>query len=290
MRAALLVECRTQQNKINPMKNILIPTDFSKNADLALDYAIHTFPEPDTRFWLVHVYRMPYSGAVISMDLDDLLMKEREEEIEKQLQAARANHPNVDINARALQGVFLDVITRLIKTDHMDVVVMGTTGATGAKGVFLGSNAANMVKHSSVPVMLIPQLSALRPLNTILLATDLKHIHSYETMHPIHAIAKQSGAILEILYLEDLDNVPVDEEKETLLLDTVFADLPHNFTIQPLLQPEMDILDFAEEVNADLVIAVARNYGFFERLIHRSTTRKLSMITDRPLLVLMELK
>ncbi len=270
------------------MKNILIPTDFSENADLALAYAIQTFPDPETCFWLIHVYRMPYSGAVISIDLDDLLMKEREEELEKQLDAAEAKHPHIQIKALALQGVFLDVITRIIKDDAIDFVVMGTTGATGAKGVLLGSNAANMIKHSSVPVLLIPNISALRPFKTIVLATDLMHIHGYETIHPIHKIAKQSGAVLEILHLEDLDDVPVDVERETLLLDTVFSNLPHNFSVRVLLQPEDDIMDFADEINADLVAVVARHYGFFERLIHRSTTRKLSMITDRPLLVLME--
>lgn len=270
------------------MNNILIPTDFSKNADLALSHAILTFPSPDKRFLLVHVYRMPYSGAVISVDLDDLLMEEREEQIEKQLAELRAKHPDVHINGRTLQGNMLDVITRLIAAEDIDFVVMGTTGATGAKGFFLGSNAANMVKHSSVPVMLIPQLSELRPLKTLLLATDLKHIQGYKTVHPIHKIAKESGAILEILHLEELDDVPIDVERENLLLDTVFADLPHNFHIRPLLQPEDDILDYAEEINADLVIVVARNFGFFERLIHRSTTRKLSMITNRPLLVLTE--
>jgi nucleotide-binding universal stress UspA family protein len=270
------------------MKNILVPTDFSENANQALAQAILTFPDSETRFLLVHVYRMPYSGAVISVDLDDLLMEEREEQLEKQLVELRAKHPTIHITGRTLQGAILDVITRLIKAEDIDFVVMGTTGATGAKGVFLGSNAANMVKHSSVPVMLIPIMTELRPLKTLVLATDLKHIHGYETMHPIHEIAKQSGAILEILHLEDLDDVPIDVERETLLLDTVFSDLPHNFHVEPLLQPEDDIMEFADEINADLVIVVARNYGFFERLFHRSTSRKLSMVTNRPLLVLME--
>lgn len=270
------------------MKNIIIPTDFSKNADLALDYAIQLFPDPETQFWLVHVYRMPYSGAMISIDLDNLLMKEREEQLEKQLLTARINHPNVHFKGRAIQGIFVDVITRIVKADAIDFVVMGTTGATGAKGVFLGSNAANMVKHSTIPVLLIPQLASIHPLKTILLATDLKHVRGYESMHPIHKIVKATGATLEILHLEDLDDMPVDEERETLLLDTVFADLPHNFHIRPLLQPEDDILEFADEINADLLIVVARTYGFFERFFHRSTARQLSMVTDRPLLVLRE--
>jgi nucleotide-binding universal stress UspA family protein len=47
-------------------------------------------------------------------------------------------------------------------------------------------------------------------------------------------------------------------------------------------------LDYAHEVDADLIAVVARSYGFFERIVHRSTSRKLSMLTNVPLLILRE--
>ena len=152
----------------------------------------------------------------------------------------------------------------------------------------MGSNAAAIVKHAIVPVLLVPNDYDVVTMKRILFATDLKHVKGLESLKPLRQIVKKTGAILEILHLEDTDDVPVDEERESLLLDTAFSDLPHNFTVRPLIQTEDDILDFATEIKADLAVVVARHYGFFERLIHRTTSRQLSMLTDVPLLVLRE--
>ena len=105
---------------------------------------------------------------------------------------------------------------------------------------------------------------------------------------PIRQIAKETGAELDILHLEDSADQPVNEERESLLLDTIFVDLPHGLHVKELTYAEDDILDYAHDVNADMIAVVARSYGFFERLVHRSTSRKLSMLTDVPLLILRE--
>lgn len=270
------------------MKNIIIPTDFSTNAGLALDFAINNFNAPDTVFWLTHVYRMPYSGAVVSVDLDNLLKEDREEDMRKELAAARAKYPNLQVKGHAIQGTFIDVITKIVEKESIDMIVMGTTGATGAKGVLLGSNAANVVKHAKVPVLLYPNDCGVASMKKVVFASDLKHVKGYETFKPIRQIVKDSGAELDILHLENYDEGMIDMERESLLLDTIFVDLPHGFHVKELKHPEEDILDYAHEVDADLIVVVARNYGFFERIVHRSTSRKLSMLTNVPLLILRE--
>lgn len=270
------------------MKNIIIPTDFSKNATMAMDFAISNFNDPDTSFWLTHVYRMPYSGAVVSVDLDDLLKNDREDEMRKELVAARAKFPGLQIQGHAIQGSFVDVISKIVQKELIDMIVMGTTGATGAKGILLGSNASNIVKHATVPVLLYPNDCGINSMKKVVFATDLEHVKGYETFLPIRQIVKETGAELDILHLEDVANQPIDEERETLILDTIFVDLPHGFHTKELTYAEDDILDYAHDVSADLIAVVARSYGFFERLVHRSTSRKLSMLTDMPLLILRE--
>lgn len=270
------------------MKNIIIPTDFSANATKAMDFAISNFSDPETSFWLTHVYRMPYSGAVVSVDLDDLLKNDREEEMRKELIAARAKFPDLQIKGHTIQGSFVDVITKIVKKESIDMIVMGTTGATGAKGVLLGSNASNIVKNAAVPVLLYPNDCGVSTTKKVVFATDLEHVKGYDTFLPIRQIVKETGVELDILHLEDTTDQPIDEERESLLLDSIFVDLPHGFHTKELTYAEDDILDYAHDVNADLIAVVARNYGFFERLVHRSTSRKLSMLTDVPLLILKE--
>ncbi|NVK66883.1 MAG: universal stress protein [Flavobacteriales bacterium] len=270
------------------MKNIIIPTDFSANAKMAADYAINTFNGPDTVFWLTHVYRMPYSGAVVSVDLDNMLKEDREKELKNELKAFRTEYPGLEIKGHAIQGMFVDVITKMVANEDIDMIVMGTTGATGAKGVLLGSNAANIVKHAQVPVLLYPKDCGIHAISNVVFASDLKHVKGYETLKPIRQIVKETGAKLDILHLESQEEGVIDVERESLLLDTIFVDLPHGFHVKELKLAEDDILDYARDVNADLIVAVARTYGFFERIVHRSTSRKLSMLTNVPLLILRE--
>lgn len=270
------------------MKNIIIPTDFSKNAGLALDFAISNFNDPETVFWLTHVYRMPYSGAVVSIDLDNLLKEDRENEMRKELVAAREKFPDLQIKGHAIQGTFIDVISKIVKTESIEMIVMGTTGASGAKGALLGSNAANVVKHSKVPVLLYPNDCGVKTMKKVVFATDLKHVKGYDTFKPIREIVKNTGSKLDILHLASSGDDHLANERESLLLDTIFIDLPHGFHSKELKHAEEDILDYANEVNADLIGVVARSYGFFERIVHRSTSRKLSMLTNVPLLILRE--
>lgn len=270
------------------MKNIIVPTDFSENADNALNFAISNFNDVGTCFWLTHVYRMPYSGAMVTQDLDNLLKDDREEEMRKELIAARAKFPGLEIKGHAIQGSFVDVIMKIVKNESIDMIVMGTTGATGAKGVLLGSNAANIVKNATVPVLLYPNQCGVNSTSKVVFASDLEHVKGYETFLPIRQIVKETGAELDILHLEDSVENPIEDERESLLLDTIFVDLPHGFHTKELTYAEEDILEYANEVNADLIVVVARNYGFFERMVHRSTSRKLSMLTNVPLLILRE--
>lgn len=270
------------------MKRIMIPSDFSENATRALDFAIRIFNDEETFFWLTHVYRLPYSGAVISMDLDNLLREDREAELKRELTTIRTKYPGIQIKGHAIQGLFVDEITKLVDSESIDMIVMGTTGATGLKGALLGSNAANIVKHAKVPVLLYPKECEVSSIKKVVFASDLKHVKGYETFASIKELVKETGAELDILHLEDFINEPIDEERESLLLDTVFNDLPHGFNLRELKVVEDDILDYAHEVDADLIVVVARNYGFFERLVHRSTSRKLSMLTNVPLMILRE--
>lgn len=270
------------------MKNIIIPTDFSDNAKMAADFAITTFNSPDTVFWLIHVYRMPYSGAVVSVDLDNMLKEDREKELKQELDAFTQKFPALKMKGFAIQGLFVDVVTRMTEKEDVDMIVMGTTGATGAKGVLLGSNAANIVKNASVPVLLYPKDCGVNQIRKVVFASDLKHVNGYETFKPIQQIVKETGSVLDILHLENYEEGLIDMERESLLLDTIFVDLPHGFHVKELKHAEEDILDYAHEVNADLIAVVARNYGFFERIVHRSTSRKLSMLTNVPLLILRE--
>ena len=273
---------------MSTVKHILIPTDFSENAEIALRYAISNFNGPEVIFSLIHVYHLPYSGAVISIDLDDLLKQERIKLMKQTLTDAREQFPQAMIKANTMQGLLVDGIAKLSESETIDMIVMGTKGASGIKEILIGSNAVNVMRHAKPPVILVPKETKVHVIRNIVFATDLRYINGFSSIKPLRNIVKSTGSKLEILHLQSDSDDPTEMNREELRLSTVFSDVPHRFHFEEMTQPEDDILDFAHKMGADLIAVVSRHYGFFYRMLHRSVSRKLSMHTDIPVLVLKE--
>ena len=272
------------------IKNILIPTDFSENANQAAELAISTFIDADVRFYLVHVYYLHYSGAVMTGDLEELIEKDRRELLDAQKAALLAKFPEAQISSDNIQGRLVDTVMRLIKHNEIDLVAMGTKGASGLQASLLGSNAANLVRALDIPVLLVPKDSGVESIKKALFATDLKALNGFDTIEPLYNMVKSLGLKLHILNLTDGEGDPIEQDREELKLDSVFMGTDHSFHFRELKNAEDDIVDAAHEFEADMIVAVARHYGMIYRILHRSITRKLSMRSDLPLLILSEKK
>jgi nucleotide-binding universal stress UspA family protein len=222
---------------MEPLNVILIPTDYSDNARIAAEYAVENFATEGLAFWLVNVYRLKYSGAIISVDLDELMRSDSESSMEAELKFMQRKYPNLTIKGRTFQGALVDVITKLVGSKEISMIVMGTKGASGVKEVVLGSNAANVIKMLPVPVLLVPETLGSNVIKTILFATDLKYIKGYETIQPLHSVARKSQANLEILHLSNGEVLPEEMLKEELRLDTIFRDIPHKFHFKNQVVP-----------------------------------------------------
>lgn len=267
---------------------ILIPTDFSENARKAIEFAIKKFNSDETTFILLHTYKLNHYGAVVSVDLDDILKEDRLKSMQEEKEWVLENFPNVQLKTATFQGMVVDIVSRYSASNNIDLIVMGTKGATGAAEVLLGSNAANVVKSVDTPLILVPGNVTDKPIKEVLFATDLKESKSFETIQPLRTLLKTVDARLEIVHIVSGDDKKEQIAKEELKIDTVFEDIDHQFNFIENQDIETGILEFSDEINADMIVAVARNYGLLEQIFHRSVTRKLSMHTQLPLLILRE--
>ena len=55
------------------MRTILLPTDFSVNAQKAVDYALSVFGTEDVNYILLNVYSEPHTSADMLVSIVDLL-------------------------------------------------------------------------------------------------------------------------------------------------------------------------------------------------------------------------
>lgn len=269
------------------MAHILIPTDYSDNALRAAVYAVRLFGTEGHTYTLLNSYALPRGAASTMWSIDDLLRREAiegmewfEERFRKALGA-----PDM-ILCRALEhGDLPNVIARLENDDPPpDIIVMGTQGATGLKEALMGSNTADVIKRSRVPVLAIPEKTEFRDRRRVVLADDGQLV-APATVRVLLDIAKQHEA--EIMVVRVVEKATEGTGKATTShYDGLFGDIPHSYhtiTGQDVAKALNELIDRS---NAGMLVMVHRHKGLLEGLFHRSATSKMAMHAQIPLLVL----
>jgi nucleotide-binding universal stress UspA family protein len=264
------------------MKNIVVPTDFSDNADNALRYAINLAVHFGSKIHLINTYEVrSQAGSLVS--IRDILRKDAEEELAQVVK--KYNDRFVEgssLEAKALEGYTSDTVTKYAKKYGADLIVMGTQGASALKGTFLGSNTAAVIKNSEVPILAIPAGYSYRAIKDIVFAVDDKVITSDEVVRPLIALAKEYKAHVSVLHVEkELAATGIDEG-----IDLYLNSISHSFNTVYNDNVKESIDRFVDKIDADLLCMVHRKRGFFGRLFHRSNVSKESFDSPAPLLVL----
>ena len=138
-------------------RGILVPTDGSALMDEVVERAVDLAEKYDAD---VHALYVANTGAIGTLDVDD------RERIEAQLEARgesaveeikdAAERAGLDATTTTQRGTPHQRITEYVEDhDDVDLVVMGTHGRTGLRHVLLGSVAENVLRHTTVPVLLV---------------------------------------------------------------------------------------------------------------------------------------
>lgn len=139
-------------------KRILVPTDFSKASEMALDAAITIAQKFDATIALLHVYRVPvypYPTTAPANVTPADLVKGIEHGAREALQTAASSRGDrgIPITTMLSTGTAWEQIIRAAREMEASLVVMGSRGLCGLPRALLGSTAERVVRYSPVPVM-----------------------------------------------------------------------------------------------------------------------------------------
>lgn len=152
-------------NGPSPVREILVPTDFSENAAIALPTALEWAEREGATVHLLHVLEAApilgefgTAGAAIPHILQD-----REAAARRQLAELRRSIPLPGDRVRLsiAHGLPSQEIVDYAAAQHVDMIVMATHGHTGLRHLFLGSCAERVVRQAPCPVLTIGAQAAL---------------------------------------------------------------------------------------------------------------------------------
>lgn len=148
------------QERHRPIRSILVPTDFSHDAELAIQTAHRLLAPLDTgaRLILLHAYNLPIEyTAYGSIPMSADYLKDTGLEAERRLfEAAEGlQREGLAVETVASQGDPAMVIAHEAEAREVDLIAMGTRGLSGLRHLLLGSTAERVVQHAHCPVMTI---------------------------------------------------------------------------------------------------------------------------------------
>ncbi len=239
------------------MKKILIPTDFSDHAEYALKVAAQIARQNDGEIILLHMLELPHQGSDAVGSGKDVpeIMFFKNAAIKKLEDLMDEDYLDGLTVSEVVQfELAFDGIMKISKKNDVDLIVMGSHGASGYKEMFIGSNAEKVVRNSDVPVLIIKKEQEKFEVKNFVFASDFAD----EIKKPFEkavSFANRFGATLHLAMINTPNNFKSTSECESIMKNFVsgFNIDKYETHIYNETNVEKGILNFSNSINADLI-------------------------------------
>jgi len=278
------------------MKQLLVPTDFSDCASNAVNFAVQSAKLLPMEVVLLHTYELSgnlytdYMG--VNKEFKESMVREAHEKLMK-CKAGILEKDGVDVKTVFYRGTLQDGIDETIATEKADLIVMGTTGASGLDEKIWGSKTSGIIGDSKIPVLAIPKGYNWKKPERVLIATN----HFEKDPAILDFIFEMAGqykaGVHTIVFSDEDDDLPEKMihygnqigtyEK---LLKTKYPELSLHTENLFGTEFEESIEKYASENDVDMLVMVTYQRSFWDRIFHPSITRRMSYHTHIPLLAI----
>jgi nucleotide-binding universal stress UspA family protein len=275
------------------MKKLLVPTDFSDTSKNAAAFAAQMAADiQNAKIILIHVSDKitgGSDGSPLTEDDDDrrIILTQALSQLKDELLAVA----QVPIEFVTEKGTSLvETLSRYVRHQAIDMVIMGITGATRLEQIFMGSNTLDMAKASVCPVLIIPPDAKYRKIKNVVLASDFKEVDTTIPVAPLKATLDLFKPALHIVNVDSEHYVELTDEykAERAKLETMLKNYAPEFSFIRQYDFFDAISQFADDRNIDLIVIVPKDRSFLSGLFKTSHTKKLAYHSHVPIVAIHE--
>jgi len=239
------------------MKKILVPTDFSVEAENALKVAAQIAKKHNSEIYLLHMLEIPMQ------EIDAISTHADVPEVMFFMKMAHQKFEDI-MNSDFLRGLTVHEIVKpdgsfngisdICKEHDITMITMGSHGASGIKEMFVGSNAEKAVRNSDVPVLVIKNEHDDFSINDIVFASDFKNDNK-ETYRQASEFAATFGAKLHLLMVNTASNFTTTEKANYRINEFIKDNSFKNYTMNIYNDESVEkgVLNFSKHIDADLI-------------------------------------
>ena len=270
------------------MKKILVPTDFSEQAENALKVAAQLAKKHNCEIHLLHILEIPLHRVDALSSYNNLpeaiyFMKLAH----KQFEALKAKgylknltiHEHVEFH-EIFKGVF-----HVCKKQNIDLVVMGSNGANGLKEILIGSNTEKIVRTSETPVLVVKNEHEIFKTKNLVFASDFKDEYK-KTFQKAIGFANIFGSKVHLLMVNTPTNFITSGNAENRMQTFIKAFDFSNYTINIYndISIEQGIMNFSQSIGADLIGMSTHGRQGISHFFNGSISEDLVNHAKRPVL------
>ena len=279
------------------MKNILIPTDFSSNADHAIAYALNIFKCERTNFYFIHAYADEVYGPYHNVDKDtfDKQKNSIADESENKLQKlvadtqTKTHNPLHKYEAISSFESLVDAINDFADSKNIDLIIMGTKGKTASSKITFGSNTVQVFKYVKCPVLAVPDQYDYSQPKKILFPSNYMLPYKRRELKLLDIMAGEFKAEVLSLYISDFEDLSLRQLDNKKFLEESLPNARLSFVRTGVHNRANAITEYIKENNIDLLVMVNSRHSFLEDLLYQSTIDEIGLSPTIPFLVLQNL-
>lgn len=273
--------------------HILLPTDFSDNAWNAIVYALKLYVDEFCTFYFLHSTYItnPVSRTYITSHYIDKLKEQALKELAElkaQTEIANAN-ANHDFKTLLFEEELMDAVHEAVKQNAIDIVVMGTKGATGSIDYLFGSNTVKVVKKiKNCPILIVPDEHDFVAPKQIAFPTDYNRFYNDE-LRPLKSMADLFNSKIRVVHINTEKELSDIQKYNMTMLENYLADYECSFHWLPDYTKKAEaITTFIEELNIEMLAMVKYRHSLLETIINEPVIKKLAFHPKVPVLVIPE--
>lgn len=275
------------------MKTILVPYDFSKEANYAFEFAIELAKRTKNKLELLHIIELPSpqsfstigEAGAFNSGSTQVFMIELVEKRKKQMADLEDEFSDADFafETKIVFGNPFAGISKEIVDANADIVIMGSKGSSGMEEVLVGSNTEKVVRHSSCPVITVKGPVSIENIRKVVFASNFEGVSS-EVIDRLKTAVHTIGAEIHLVKI----NTPSMFESTRTSIEKMksFAeDFEINAASKQVYNStseEEGILEFADDVDADMIAMSTHGRTGFLHLLSGSIAEDVVNAAQRP--------
>ena len=285
---------------------VLIPVDFSNYSMKACEFGFNFAQNMGAEVVLLHIYftpiyttSLPYGDVFNYQIADEENVKNILQKVHADLntlsnnikeKVASGEFPNVKYSCVLREGIPEEEILRYSKENRPRIIIMGTRGKNQKDIDLIGSETAEVIERSRVPVLAIPENTPFKQLSeakriAFITNFDQRDLIAFDTLIAALKLFHFSVSLIHLSDVKDTWNeIKLGGIKEYFQKQYPDLEIHYDVVMNDDFLNSLD--DYIKNNHIDIITLTTYKRNIFSRLFNPGIARKMIFHSDTPLLVI----